>query len=100
MGRASKEALDIELSNMPSPIEGATVGNKKLDAWQENLDQINSRSVKLPWMESPVDVRNRVEGQAAQQYNQRQEGRAPAQPAKKGLRQQAADWLNRKMGAQ
>jgi hypothetical protein len=64
MGRASKEALDIELANMPAPNEGATVGNKKLDAWQENLDQINSRSVKLPWMESPTDVRTRVENQA------------------------------------
>jgi hypothetical protein len=63
MGRASKEALDIELANMPAPNEGATVGNQKLDAWQENLDQINSRSVKLPWMESPKDVRTRVEAQ-------------------------------------
>lgn len=69
MGRASKEALDIELANMPTPNEGATVGNKKLDAWQENLDQINSRSVKLPWMETPKDVRTRVEGQATANYN-------------------------------
>lgn len=79
LGRASKEALDIELSNMPSPIEGATVGNKKLDAWQDNLDQINSRSVKLPWMETPKDVRTRVEGQATQQYNQAQAGKQQGQ---------------------
>jgi hypothetical protein len=74
LGRASKEALDIELANMPAPNEGATVGNKKLDAWQENLDQINSRSVKLPWMEQPSDVKTRIERQAAQQYNQAQTG--------------------------
>lgn len=76
MGRASKEALDIELANMPAPNEGATVGNKKLDAWQENLDQINSRSVKLPWMETPKDVRTRVEGQATDQFNKRSAGNA------------------------
>jgi hypothetical protein len=72
MGRASKEALDIELSNMPSPIEGATVGNQKLDSFQENLDQMNKRSVKLPGMDQPADVRARIEGQAVQKYNEQQ----------------------------
>lgn len=81
MGRASKEALDIELANMPSPLEGATVGNKKLDAWQENLDQINSRSVKLPWMESPLDVRKRVEEQATKTYNAKQAASSQPKPA-------------------
>jgi hypothetical protein len=79
MGRASKEALDIELANMPAPNEGATVGNKKLDAWQENLDQINSRSVKLPWMEQPSDVKARIEGQAVNQYNQKQAAKPQGQ---------------------
>jgi hypothetical protein len=45
MGRASKEAMDIEIANMPAPIEGATVGNQKLQAFQENIDQMASRSV-------------------------------------------------------
>lgn len=75
MGRASKEALDIELANMPSPIEGATVGNKKLDAWQQNIDQMASRTVKLPWMEQSTDVKARIEGQATQQYNLTQAGK-------------------------
>ena len=61
MGRASKEALDIELANMPSPIEGATVGNKKLDAWQQNIDQMASRTVKLPWMPSPQELKGAIE---------------------------------------
>src|SRR5260370_13510286 len=51
MGRASKEAMDIEIANMPSPVEGATVGNQKLQAFQENIDQMASRSVKFPWQE-------------------------------------------------
>jgi hypothetical protein len=71
MGRASKEAMDIEIANMPSPIEGATVGNQKLQSFQENIDQMASRSVRLPWMDQPQDVRQRIEDQAVQQYNQR-----------------------------
>ena len=63
MGRASKEAMDIELANMPSPIEGATVGNKKLDAWQQNIDQIATRSVRLPGQDQAQDVRKRIESQ-------------------------------------
>jgi hypothetical protein len=75
MGRASKEAMDIEIANMPSPIEGATVGNKKLDAFQENIDQMAARSVKLPWMDQPQDVKARVEAQGVAAYNARQAAR-------------------------
>lgn len=103
LGRTSKEAWHTEVDNMLSPMEGATAGNKTLDAWQENLDQINSRSVKLPWMEQPSDVRARVEGQATQQYNQRQAGRASAQPqqtAPKSIHDRLVNFLNQKMGAQ
>jgi hypothetical protein len=64
MGRASKEALDIEIANMPAPNEGATVGNKKLDAWQQNINAMATRSVKLPGQEQPADVRARVESAA------------------------------------
>ena len=60
-GRTSKEGLDIELANIPSPILGATVANKQLQAFQENIDVAAQRGVKLPWMETPADVRNRIE---------------------------------------
>lgn len=63
-GRTSKEGLDIELANIPSPILGATVANKQLDAFQENIDVAAQRAVRLPWMETPKDVRTRIEGQA------------------------------------
>lgn len=62
-GRTSKEGLDIELQNMPSPILGATVANKQLDAFQENIDVAAQRAVKLPWMETAKDVRARIEKQ-------------------------------------
>lgn len=81
MGRASKEAMDIEISNMPSPIEGATVGNQKLQAFQENIDQMASRSVRLPWQESSQDVKARIEKQAISDYNKRQAARRQAQNA-------------------
>lgn len=89
MGRASKEAMDIEIANMPSPVEGATVGNQKMQAFQENIDQMASRSVKLPWQDTWQDVKARVEGQAVQQYNQRQAAKPQgkyksAQPVKEG----------------
>lgn len=84
MGRASKEAMDIEIANMPSPIEGATVGNQKLTSFQENIDQMASRSVKLPWQERSTDVRSRVEGQAVDQYNQREAAKPQGQYRSKG----------------
>jgi hypothetical protein len=71
-GRTSKEGLDIELANIPSPILGASVGNQQLDAFQENINTAAQRSVRLPWMETPQDVKARIEGQAVQQYNERQ----------------------------
>jgi hypothetical protein len=79
MGRASKEAMDIEISNMPSPVEGATVGNKKLQSFQENIDQMAARSVKLPWMDQPQDVKARIESQATTDYNKRQAAKPQGQ---------------------
>jgi hypothetical protein len=61
--------MDIEIANMPSPIEGATVGNQKLQAFQENIDQMASRSVKLPGMDQSKDVKSRVEAQGVAAYN-------------------------------
>jgi hypothetical protein len=84
MGRASKEAMDIEIANMPSPIEGATVGNQKLQAFQENVDTMATRAVKLPWQETPQDVKARIEGQATDQYNQRQAAKPQGQYTAKG----------------
>lgn len=60
-GRTSKEGLDIELANIPSPILGATVANKQLDSFQQNIDTAAQRAVKLPWMDTPADVRQRIE---------------------------------------
>ena len=71
-GRTSKEGLDIELANIPSPIVGATAANKQFNAFQENIDTAAQRAVRLPWMETPQDVRARIEAQASAAYNQRQ----------------------------
>jgi len=84
MGKASKEAMDIEISNMPMPAEGATVGNQKLQSFQENIDQMASRSVKLPWQDTWQDVKSRVEGQAVDQFNQRQAAKPQGKYRSKG----------------
>lgn len=84
IGRASKEAMDIELQNMPDPYEGATVGLKKLGVFQENVDQMASRSVKLPWMESSTDIKQRVEGQPRSGNAAPQGKYKSAQPVKEG----------------
>jgi hypothetical protein len=86
LGRASREAMDIEIQNQPSPIEGATVGNQKLDSWQENLDQMNSRAVKFPLMPMPAEIKANVEAEAVRQYNSQRQQAAPAQPAAPAFR--------------
>lgn len=48
---------------MPDPYEGPTVGLNKLKVFQENVDQMASRSVKLSFMLQPQDVKRQVEGQ-------------------------------------
>lgn len=79
-GRTSKEGLDIELQNMPSPILGATVANKQLDAFQEDIDTAAKRAVRLPWMETASDVRARIENQAPQEYNEQQKAKPTNRP--------------------
>ncbi len=64
VGRTSKEALEIEMNNLPSPLVGATVANKQLAAFQENVDTASQGLTKVPWLETPKDVRQRIESQA------------------------------------
>src|SRR5262249_4615434 len=47
--------------------------------FQENVDQMATRSVKLPGQDQWNDVRSRVEQQATQQYNQRQAAKPQGQ---------------------
>jgi len=73
VGRTSKEALEIEMNNLPSPLVGATVANKQLEAFQENVDTASQGLTKVPWLENPKDVRARIEGQGQAQAKAKQD---------------------------
>jgi hypothetical protein len=60
-GRTSKEALAIEMQNLPSPIMGTAPANKQLDAFQENIDTASKGIVRVPWLPSTQDVRKSIE---------------------------------------
>ena len=58
IGRTNKEQLDIEMEQLPTPYVGATVGNKQLDAFQENIDRATEGfPTNLPGLKSPAQVR-------------------------------------------
>ena len=61
VGRANKETLDLEMNNLPAPTVGATVANPRLDAFQENIDTASQGFGRIPWLETPKDVKGRVE---------------------------------------
>lgn len=69
-GRTSKEALAIEMQNLPSPLMGVPPANKQLDAFQENIDTASKGIVRVPWLPTTSDVRQSIEGQAAKQAAQ------------------------------
>jgi len=60
-GRTSKEALAIEMQNLPSPIEGTAPANKQLDAFQENIDVASKGIVRVPWLPTTQEVRQSIE---------------------------------------
>jgi len=73
VGRTSKEALEIEMNNLPSPIMGTDAAGKQLEAFQENIDTASQGLTKVPWLEHPKDVRARIEGQGQAQAKAKQD---------------------------
>ena len=73
VGRTSKEALEIEMNNLPSPIMRTDAARKQLEAFQENIDTASQGLTKVPWLESPKDVRARIEGQGQAQAKAKQD---------------------------
>ena len=63
IGRTNKEQMDIEMANLPEPYIGATVGNPRLDSWQENIDRAaDGFPENLPGVKHPKAIRESVEG--------------------------------------
>lgn len=64
VGRTSKEAMEIEMANLPEPTVGYTKANSQLKAFQENIDVASKGLVKFPWLDSPQEIRKNIEGAA------------------------------------
>jgi hypothetical protein len=63
IGRTNKEQLDIEMQQLPAPYVGATLANKQLDAFQENIDRASEGfPTNLPGLKSPAQIRKESEG--------------------------------------
>jgi hypothetical protein len=60
VGRTNKEVMELEMQNIPSPIEGPSAF-KKLDAFQENIDTASKGLTRVPWLGTPQDVRSSIE---------------------------------------
>ncbi len=66
IGRTNKEQLDIEMAQLPTPYVGATLANKQLDAFQENIDRATEGfPTNLPGLKSPAQVRKESEAPKA-----------------------------------
>ena len=60
--RAAEKQLEIEMQQLPTPYVGATVGNKQLNAFQENIDRASEGfPTNLPGIKSPKQVRAEAE---------------------------------------
>jgi hypothetical protein len=64
IGRANKEMMDLELKNIPSPILGVDDIQRRMKAFQENIDQANNGFPKFPDVPNPRDIRSKLEGQS------------------------------------
>jgi len=60
--RASEKQLQVEMAQLPLPYVGATVANKQLQAFQENIDRAaEGFPVNLPGLKAPAQVRKETE---------------------------------------
>lgn len=64
-GRANKEQLELELQNIPSPLEARGVRDKKFERFQSNIDQTGAGLPKMVGIERPQEIRQRLEAEEA-----------------------------------
>ena len=92
-GRTSKEALAIEMQNLPSPLEASGPALKQMDAFQENIDTASKGLTRVPWLPSPSDVRSTIENEEASKSAQ---GQAAAQHFRDYQAAQTGQYRNEK----
>lgn len=64
-GRSNKEQLELELQNIPSPLEPDDIREKKFDRFQQNIDQTGAGLPKMVGIERPSEIKTRIEKEAA-----------------------------------
>lgn len=62
VGRFNKEIVDLELRNIPDPTYAPADIDRKLEAFQENVDQGAQSIPRIPGLPTIRDVRARFEG--------------------------------------
>jgi hypothetical protein len=64
--RLPESMIHLEINNLPEPYVGASVANKRFDAWQENINLASRRFPhNLPGAPHPSEVKKEVEAQGA-----------------------------------
>lgn len=62
IGRANKEMMDLELKNIPSPILGMDDIQRRMQAFQQNIDQASHKFPIFQDVKQPRQVRQQIEG--------------------------------------
>jgi hypothetical protein len=60
-GRANKEQLELELQNIPTPLEPRDVRERKFERFQANIDQTGAGLPKMVGVDRPQEIRQRIE---------------------------------------
>ncbi len=63
-GRLTESQLKTEMANLPDPGTPSNVREMQFQRFQRNIDQVASGLPKLPGVDSPAAIRQRIEGQA------------------------------------
>ncbi len=67
--RAAEKQLEIEMQQLPVPYVGASVADKQLTAFQENIDRASDGfPTNLPGIKPPSEIRREVEGQKSASF--------------------------------
>lgn len=77
IGRANKEMMDLELNNIPDPILGVDDIQRKLGAFQENIDRATEGIPQFKDVKQPTDIRAQYEPSWVNQNKKNNQNVAP-----------------------
>lgn len=83
-GKLTESQLETELRNLPDPTVPADVREKQFERFQRNIDQAASGIPKIPGVDLPSEIRQRIESQAKTAPTPPQGKYKSAQPVKEG----------------